>query len=30
MLYNDRTDTSERIDLAKSNSSKECLVLIVF
>ena len=25
MLYNDRTDISERIDLVKSNSSKECM-----
>ena len=26
MLYHDRTDISEAIDVAKSNNSKKCLV----
>ena len=26
MLYYDRTDISEEIDLAKSNNSKECMI----
>ena len=26
MLYYDRTDISKRIDLAKSNNSKECMI----
>ena len=26
MVYYDRTDISKRIDFAKSNSSKECLI----
>ena len=26
MLYYDRIDISDRIDLAKSNSSKECMI----
>ena len=30
MLYFDRIDISEEIDLAKSNSSKECIFLTIF
>ena len=26
MLYYDRIDISDRIDLAKSNNSKECMI----
>ena len=26
MFYYDRIDTSEKIDLAKSNNSKECMI----
>ena len=30
MLYYDRVDLSERIDLAKSNKSKECMICHFF
>ena len=30
MLYFDRIDISEEIDLAKSNSSKKCIFLTIF
>ena len=30
MLYYERIDISERIDLAKSNNSKECMICHIF